>query len=309
MVTMNDGKSSTAAGGASHVADRLMLLIEQRAAPVCIGLDPVLEKLPVAFQPKEPSLAAGADAVRRFSEGVIEAVASIVPCIKVQSACFERFGYAGVLALEKVIIAAGRAGLCVILDAKRGDIGISAGHYAAAASQPYLSSNERPPDWVTVHSYLGRDGITPFLAAGRGAFALVRTSNPTGDAVQSLELKSGGIVADAVAQEIARIGCTEVGRQGYSALGAVVGATKCEDSKRLRELMPQQIFLVPGYGAQGGDVEDVLPCFKPDGRGAIVSASRSVLYASDPKDPAWQHAVADAAWKFSEDVGKAVGLR
>jgi len=292
-----------------HVADRLMLLIEQRAAPVCVGLDPVLEKLPDALKPKSSSLAAAADAVRRFSESVIAAVASIVPCIKVQSACFERFGFAGVQALEQVVNAAGQAGLCVILDAKRGDIGISAAHYAAAASQPYLCANERPPDWVTVHSYLGREGITPFLASGRGAFALVRTSNPSGDTIQSIELAGGGTVAEAVAREVALLGSVDVGRNGYSALGAVVGATKREDARRLRELMPQQMFLVPGYGAQGAGIDDVLPCFQTSGRGAIVTASRSVLYTHDPKDASWPAAVTDAAWNFAEQIGRAVGMR
>ena len=306
---MNDDATTRGAGMAGHVADRLLLAIERHAAPVCVGLDPVLEKLPRDMQPRSDSLAAGAEAVRRFSEGVIQAVAPVVPCVKVQSACFERFGHAGVLALENVICAAAQVELVVILDAKRGDIGISAAHYAAAATQPYLSADAPPPDWVTVHSYLGREAITPFLAAGRGAFALVRTSNPSGDAVQSLGLKSGGTVAEAVAREIAQIGCTEVGRGGYSALGAVVGATKREDAAGLRELMPQQIFLVPGYGAQGGDVDDVLPCFNPDGKGAIVTASRSVLYSYDPPESAWQHMVADAAWRFAEEIGKAVGTR
>jgi orotidine-5'-phosphate decarboxylase len=306
---MDDERTAPSAAIASHVADRLILLMEQRAAPVCVGLDPVLERLPDALKPRDASLAAGADAVRRFSEGVIDAVASIVPCVKVQSACFERFGHAGVLALEKVVGAAGRAGLAVIVDAKRGDIGISAAHYAAAMTQPYLNAGERPPDWITVHSYLGKDGIAPFLASGHGAFALVRTSNPTGDAIQSLELKSGGTVAEAVAQEIARTGCTKVGRDGYSSLGAVIGATRCEDAKKLRELMPQQIFLVPGFGAQGAGVNDVLPCFKADGRGAIITASRSVLYAQNPKDPAWQQAITDAAWNFAEQIGRAVGMR
>jgi orotidine-5'-phosphate decarboxylase len=108
---------------------------------------------------------------------------------------------------------------------------------------------------------------------------------------------------------VARVGADCVGGGGYSSLGAVVGATKPHDAKRLRELMPQQMFLVPGYGAQGGGIDDVLPCFKSDGGGAIITASRSVIYAFKPDDPKWMDSVADAAAKFADEVGRAVGMR
>jgi orotidine-5'-phosphate decarboxylase len=108
---------------------------------------------------------------------------------------------------------------------------------------------------------------------------------------------------------IASIGAKYVGERGYSSLGAVVGATKRDDAKRLREIMPLQLFLVPGYGAQGGGVDDVLPCFKSDGTGAIVTASRSVIYAFKQDDPKWMDSVADAAAKFADEVGRAVGMR
>lgn len=288
-----------------------MAAIEAKRSPVCVGLDPVAERLPASFCAAARSAAAAPDALRDFCVEVIAAVAPHVPCIKFQSACFERYRYRGVLQSSYLIDACkGVSGLEVILDAKRGDIGVSAEHYAAAAFSDDLSEKfHRSADWLTVNTYLGEDGITPFLREGHGAFALVRTSNPGGDQVQNLALKDGRTVAQAVGEMVAHIGSKHVGSHGYSSLGAVVGATKSQDAQRLREIMPQQVFLVPGYGAQGAGIDDILHCFKPDGFGAIVTASRSVIYAFEPDDPKWADSVADAAATFADEVGRAVGMR
>jgi orotidine-5'-phosphate decarboxylase len=221
--------------------------------------------------------------------------------------------------MYRVIAAARQRGLQVILDAKRGDMGLTANHYAAAAFGPDtgdgLGNSATPdkPDWITVNSYLGRDGIEPFLRPHHGAFALVRTSNPGGDALQSLSLAvpagSARTVAEAVAALVADLGEAHVGASGYSSLGAVVGATKPQDAARLRELMPRQIFLVPGFGAQGGNARDVALCFDARGRGAIISASRSVLYAFAPGAAEWNHAVRDAASKMADEVSAAISSR
>ncbi|HMN95872.1 MAG TPA: orotidine-5'-phosphate decarboxylase [Phycisphaerales bacterium] len=283
----------------AHAADRLLDAIDRLDAPVCVGLDPVFARLPAALRGAGEPI----EAVERFSLGVIDAVASSVPCVKPQSACFERYGSAGVAALERVCAAARAAGLVVILDAKRGDIGISAEHYAEAAFA------RGDVDWVTINAYLGEDGIAPFLRPGRGAFALVRTSNPGGDALQRRPLAEGGSVADAVAAIVAALGERHLGGRGYSALGAVVGATKAEDAARLRRLMPKQLLLVPGYGAQGGGAADVLPFFGADGRGAIITASRSVLYPPGSDGADWKSAVAEAAQRFAEEIRAAVRSR
>jgi orotidine-5'-phosphate decarboxylase len=221
--------------------------------------------------------------------------------VKFQSACFERYGWEGVRSLDRLIAEAADFGFVVILDAKRGDIGLTAEHYARA-------TNRTGAQWVTINAYLGADGMAPFLEQG-GAFALVRTSNPGGDALQSLVLKDGRTLADAVSDVVADVGRAHVGECGYSRLGAVVGATKREDAARLRERMPQQILLVPGYGAQGGAVDDVLPCFHPDGRGAIITASRSVIYAFERDDENWVAAVRSAAEAFAAEISGAVRLR
>ncbi|MSR69772.1 MAG: orotidine-5'-phosphate decarboxylase [Phycisphaerales bacterium] len=275
---------------AVHPADRLMQAIDSIGSPVCVGLDPVAEKMPAALAGKPI-----ATALAEFGMGIIRAVSGIVPCVKIQSACYERFGPDGMKALAQTLEVARECGLVTILDGKRGDIGISAEHYAAAIYGQYRA------DWATVNSYLGMDGIVPFLGHG-GAFALVRTSNPGSDALQSLRTAAGPTVSETVADLVAHAGRSTIGACGYSALGAVVGATKSHEAAALRARMPQQIFLVPGFGAQGGTVADILPCFHQDGRGALVTASRSVIFAaaSDPCD--WTSPIQRAATAFAHEV-------
>lgn len=303
----------------SHAADRLLNAIDQRGAPVCVGLDPDVNRLPQSIRPRGNDPVSIVSAIESFCLGVLDAVVEVVPCVKPQAACFERYREVGVASMYRIIAAARQRGLQVILDAKRGDMGLTADHYAAAAFGPMTddgvgdSAKHDSPDWITVNSYLGRDGIEPFLRPGHGAFALVRTSNPGGDALQSLPLASPSdsarTVAEAVAALVADLGKLHVGASGYSNLGAVVGATKARDAARLRELMRQQIFLVPGFGAQGGTARDIGPCFDGSGRGAIVTASRSVLYAFAPGDSNWSQAVRDAARKMSDEVSAAISSR
>jgi orotidine-5'-phosphate decarboxylase len=268
----------------------------------------VVDRLPAAARPASGSAADLVGALREFCLAALAAVAPHVPAVKLQSACFERYRAPGVALLFELIAEAARRDLVVILDQKRGDIGTSAAHYAAAAFGP-AASDDAAPDWITINSYLGADGMRPFLCSGRGAFALVRTSNPGGDAVQDLRLDDGRTVSQAVADLVASVGSETVGIRGYSNLGAVVGATRPEAAAALRARMPQQILLVPGFGAQGGTIDDVLPCFRPDGAGAVVTASRSVLYAFKADDPGWATAVGDAAAALAEQVGRATGWR
>jgi orotidine-5'-phosphate decarboxylase len=293
-----------------HPADAVLDAIDRLAAPACVGIDPVLGRLPEELRPGDASVAGAARAIGAFSLEVLDAVTGRVPCVKFQSACFERYGHAGVEALEQCLKAARQRDLKVILDAKRGDIGLSAEHYAAAVfGDDAASAGPDRPDWVTINAYLGADGIRPFLGAARGAFALVRTSNPGGDAVQTPRLADGRTVAESIAELVASLGESFGGARGYSSLGAVVAATRAEDAARLRRIMPRQLFLVPGFGAQGGGVQDVLPCFDADGRGAIVTASRSVIYAFQEGTEDWRQAIADAADRFADELGRAVGLR
>ncbi len=265
-----------------HFADRLLAACQAKGAPVCVGLDPVYEKLPASLRALEPVAA-----IEAFSMGILEASAAHVPCVKPQAACYERYGAAGFAVYHRVTQAAKDMGLVVVGDAKRGDIGTSSAHYAAG-----LLAGAGGCDALTVNGYLGTDGIAPFLAVaqaeGKGLFALVRTSNPGGDAIQGLRLADGRSIAEAVGDAVAALGQQSVGACGYSLLGAVVGATKREDAAALRARLPQQIFLVPGFGAQGGSADDVRACFKADKTGAIITASRSVIYAFEGKAGDWK---------------------
>lgn len=292
----------------THFADRLNAATERVGAPVCVGLDPVLERLPAAVIGDSP-----AQRLEAFCLGVIDAVAGTVAAVKPQLACFERYGSKGWAAYERVVDRAREAGLIVIADAKRGDIGVSASHYAAA-----LLDGDHPADAVTVSPYLGPDTLEPFVekaaAQNAGLFVLVRTSNPGSDALQSLTLNDGRTVAMAVADMVHQLGRPHVGDTGDSLVGAVVGATKATDAAALRAAMPEQVFLLPGYGAQGATADDARACFHPSPsgrrvpRGAIVTASRSVIYAFDANHAAadWRGAIADAAERFAGAVADAV---
>jgi orotidine-5'-phosphate decarboxylase len=285
----------------THFADRLLDQCRAKGAPVCVGLDPVLERLPEPIDTHNPVAA-----IERFCLGVLDAVEPYVPAVKPQSACFERYGGAGVEVFHRVVRHAKSAGLIVVSDAKRGDIGTSSAHYAAG-----LLAGDTGCDALTVNGYLGGDGLEPFAEVaqrgGKGLFVLVRTSNPGGDAIQSLRLEDGRTVAEAVGDVVATLGQRDVGTSGYSSIGMVVGATKPEDAASLRERYPQQLFLVPGYGAQGGGAEDVRACFKPDGTGALITASRSVIYPDNGGGERagrtrWQDAVAAASEALRDAV-------
>lgn len=286
----------------TNFADRLTDAIDRLNAPACVGLDPVVESLPAALSPKNDSAESSASAIESFSLGVIDAVAETVPAIKVQSACYERFGAPGFASMERVCAHARGAGLLVILDAKRGDIGVSARHYAHAAFVRFGA------DALTVSPYLGMDTLEPMLPgasaefAGTGLFALVRTSNPGSDAIQNLRLESGETLAQRVGAMVAALGESSVGARGYSSVGAVVAATKPADAAAMRAAMPQQIFLVPGFGAQGGTIETVRELFHPNRRGAIVTASRSVIFAFEKDAKDWTKSVRAAAERFVEEL-------
>ncbi len=283
-------------GPKSHAADRLCSAITETGAPACVGLDPVVERLPESVR---SGAASDADAIEAFSNGVLDAAQGIAPAVKLQSACYERHGSAGFAALERVMQRARSMGFVTILDAKRGDIGVSAEHYA------HLAFNVMGADFVTVSAYMGADTVRPFLAEqyqDRGVFALVRTSNPGSDGVQSRRLEDGRSVAQLVADHVATLGDSNIGGAGYSNVGAVVAATKPEDAAALRQRMPEQIFLVPGFGAQGGTVETVRALFDERGMGALITASRSVIYGFDESDADWTAGVRRAAEGFIEQL-------
>ncbi len=309
-----------------HFADRLIEAIRSKGSPVCVGLDPVYEQLPDVIRPNvDRGPSAALDAIVEFSSIVLDAVADHIPVVKFQSACFERYRADGVDALYSLIEEARQQGLLVILDAKRGDIGLSAAHYSSGIFSPWVGDDDLPldgslddlsaaqqqhcsvldsnPDAVTVNSYLGMDGIEPFTENGHGVFALVRTSNPGSDAIQSIQLETGISIAEHIAGLVHELAQESIGESGYSLVGAVVGATKREDIESLREIMPNSMFLVPGYGAQGGTADDVKACFNAhDGLGALITSSRGIIHAFDAADEDWASSVAKAASQFNAEI-------
>lgn len=292
----------------ANFADRLLAAIDAKGAPVCVGIDPVYDKLPDVL--KTASDEAGqVRAVEQFCMTVLERVAAQVPAVKPQSAYFEALGPAGVQLYFDVCKRAKELGLLVIGDVKRNDIGSTATAYA----QAHLL-REDAPDCVTVNGYLGRDGLDPFIeaatATGKGLFVLVRTSNPSGAEIQDLEDSAGVKLYEHMARYVAALDtAATVGESGFSCIGAVVGATWPAQAAELRTMMPKQLFLVPGYGAQGATARDCAASFDASGRGAIVNASRSVLYAFAKEDAAgmdWADAVERAAGALADDVASAV---
>jgi orotidine-5'-phosphate decarboxylase len=284
-------------------ADKLAHAVRRKNSALVVGLDPRLDMLPTeiltaarkAFSdPRE----AAAEAFRIYQARVIERIQPFAVGVKPQIAFYERYGPPGLAAYEHAARQAREAGLLVIGDIKRGDIGSTAAAYAEA-HLPLA-------DAVTVSPYLGTDSLTPFLerAASHdcGLFVLVRTSNPSAAEIQDLEI-DGVPVYERVASLVQRWGADEIGESGYSSVGAVVGATRPDLLARLRELMPRAWFLIPGIGAQGGQASEIGVVFDRAGLGAIVNSSRGILYAyADPSDPAWSDSVAVAAERLRDEL-------
>lgn len=280
----------------THAADQLQAVIDRTGSIACVGLDPRPALLPAAL--KNEALAANGDtaeavasAFLAFNRTLIDAIAGHCAAIKPQAACYEAYGIAGMRCLAETIVHARAKGIPVIIDAKRGDIGSTAEHYQQAylGEAPGLGGAAIPGmggDWLTINGYLGSDGVTPFLdkePGGTGVFVLVKTSNQSSGELQDLPLTGRGPVMEAMASLVAGWGAQRIGECGLSDVGAVVGATYPAQAKRLRELMPDTLFLVPGYGAQGGSASDALAGVRSDGRGVIVNSSRGIIGA-------WQQA-------------------
>ena len=303
---------------AYHFVDDLLEAIADKGSPVCVGIDPVYDKLPEEYRPQVDDEVEHTVGIGNFCQDVLELIAPIVPAVKIQSAYFERYGATGVDLYEQLIDRAHDLDLLVIGDVKRNDIGSTAAAYAEGHLRGLMTKfgpDSRVADAVTVNGYFGADGIKPFVdmaeQESRGVFVLVRTSNPTAKDIQDFTNAAGLKFYEHMAAQVAAIGSAEslIGDRGYSCVGAVVGATWPQEARQLRQLMPQQLFLVPGYGAQGATATDCAAAFKADGTGAIVNASRSVLFAFHDTKYAgleWRLAIQDAARLFAADIAAAV---
>lgn len=250
-----------------NFADRLALAVQEAGTPLVVGIDPWADRLPGLRPGMDRTALAGL--AREFGLAVVGAAAGQVPALKPQFAFFEALGPAGMQALADVCGAARAAGLLVIGDAKRGDIGSTATAYAEATLAPDAPF---PCDALTVSPFLGPDSLQPFLAAaeahGRGLFVLLRTSNPGSSRWQS------PVVEDLSAW----IDTTNAARGAYGPVGAVIGATHPAEGAALRAAMPHTWFLVPGFGAQGGSAADARRMLRPDGLGALINSSRGATF-------------------------------
>src|SRR4051794_23460927 len=309
-----------------HFGERLALAVSSRESQIVLGIDPDPGRLwPAAVEGSsearahlasmlsEAEDAAGgvreasgapahagvvarleaAAAVLAHCLALIDAAGPACVAVKPQLACFERLGAPGWLALEHVVVHARASGLLVLADGKRGDVPVTAAAYGQAlvggTPSPFGTVSGLEADAFTANPLLGRDALEPLIAAARsraaGAYVLVRTSNPGAADILDARLESGERLWERLARLVDELGEDAPG--ALSDVGAVTGATEPEHLARLRQLMPRTPFLLPGIGAQGGDVAALAPAFAPGRAGGLVTASRSIAnaYAQGDQPP------------------------
>ena len=268
----------------------------RKESALVVGLDPIPTRFPEGLRDLPQ-----ARAVREFCRGVLEAVEPYAAAVKLQAAYFERLGPPGMEVYGDLIADAGALGLPAIADVKRGDIGPVAAAYAEAHLAVYGAA------CVTVNPFMGADAVIPFLKearrldGGEGVFVLVATSNPSAESVQG--------VTDPPLFEVAAQLVAELGRGGgdYPDAGAVVGATRPELGRRVRELLPEALFLVPGYGVQGGEAAGIRPLLRRGGAGVLVNSSRGVIYAYEGSQTGYREAAEEAARRTRGEL-RSVGV-
>ena len=270
--------------------NKLISNIRKTNAPIVVGLDPMLNYIPEHIQKKAfaefgETLEGAAEAIWQYNKGIVDATFDLIPAVKPQIAMYEQFGIPGLIAYKKTVEYCKSKDLVVIGDIKRGDIGSTSAAYAVGhlgqvqvGSKKYAGFDE---DFATVNPYLGSDGVKPFMDVckeeKKGIFVLVKTSNPSSGEFQDRVI-DGRPLYEVVGEKVAQWGDELMG-DGYSYVGAVVGATYPEMGKVLRKIMPKTFILVPGYGAQGGKGADLVHFFNEDGLGAIVNSSRGIIAA------------------------------
>ena len=295
----------------SFFSDRLADAVERKRSQLLVGLDPRPDLLPVELRGEaHRSRAAAADACARFCQGLVDAVAPYVVGVKLQLAFFEALGSDGLRAFEESCAYARTAGLLVVADGKRGDIGSTARAYADAYIEQ-LGGVEPLVDALTINPYLGSDSVEPFVAAcrrsGTGLFCLVKTTNAGSADIQDVALADGRPLWQHVAQLVNEWGAGLVGERGLSSIGAVVGATYPRAVAEARNCMPQAVLLLPGIGAQGATPADVARAFTSGPASALVSVSRSVIYAFRVDGADWRKAAAAEAARLRGEVWSVSG--
>jgi orotidine-5'-phosphate decarboxylase len=285
-------------------ADRLVAACRRCGNPVVVGIDPRFEQLPTPLTAgvEAQNRGAVAEAYAKFGCELVDVVAPLVPAVKPQMAFYEQLGIDGMIALKTICDHARSKGLLVVLDGKRNDIGTTAEAYADGLLG---AKSAWGGDALTISPYLGHDSLEPFVKTAverdAGLFILVKTSNPGGGQFQDravADVDGKPPLYRLVAAEVERLAKGSLGECGYGAVGAVVGATYPEQLVELRNAMPHTIFLVPGYGSQGGTAKDCAGAFDANGLGAVINNSRGLIFAHSRKPYAekfgasqWQRAV------------------
>jgi orotidine-5'-phosphate decarboxylase len=301
-----------------HFADRLIAAVRRVKNPVLVGIDPRPEDLPPGFLDRFPDDWAGVGAaLEAFGRDIVDVVAPLVAAVKFQAAFYEAYGPEGIAALRATVRHARESGLIVLLDGKRNDIGSTAEAYARAYLGRVPVGGRFEPVWnvdaITINPFFGSDGIAPFVKVAareeNGVFVLIRTSNASAGEFQDL-VADGRPLYRHIAERLARWAEPHRGASGYSAIGAVVGATYPRQLAELRAELPGVLFLVPGYGSQGGSASDVAGAFDADGLGALINNSRGLTFAyTRPAFQArfgdnWQKAVEHAVREMIDDLAQ-----
>ncbi len=284
----------------TNIMDKLIDKIKETNNPTVIGLDPRYEMIPEYIKNKyQKNLEGVAKAIVEFNKALIDATYDIIPAVKPQIAFYEMYGLEGMKAFEETCKYAKEKGMIVIADIKRGDIGTTAKAYSNAfLGKTKIGEQEESiydVDFVTLNPYMGIDAIKPFIEDcekyNKGAFILVKTSNPSSGDLQDLKLENGEEVYTKVAKLVEEWGKNLIGEYGYSSISAVVGATYPKQLEDLRKVAPHTFFLIPGYGAQGGKAEDIALGFDENGIGGIVNSSRGLMCAY--KSDLWKNKYAE----------------
>jgi orotidine-5'-phosphate decarboxylase len=311
---------------ASNFGDRIGQAVKAKNTPLIVGIDPVYSRLPVQIREHkamndENDIGAAVDAIFEFCTKVVRIVAPLVPAIKINIAYFEKYLWEGVETYYSLISEADALGVEVIGDVKRGDIGHTAVSYAKAhLENPEFADMEDiiTPDAITVNGFAGADGIVPFADVaneqGKGIFVWVRGSNPSAAVIQDFANAEGKMMYEVLAEQVGEIAAQSkrIGSNGYSNVGMVVGGTAPEQAKKLRKKFDKVWFLVPGYGSQGATAKDCLRFCNDDGLGALINASRSIIYAYEKDEykeqfgDNWEKCIEQATIDAKVEISKAM---
>lgn len=265
------------------IIDKLYESVKKNG-PVCVGLDTSVEYIPENIKKTGVSVE---DTIFEYNRNIIDSTFDVAACYKVQIAYYEALGIKGLEVYSKTLKYIKSKNALVIADIKRGDIKKTAEMYAKAHFEGDFES-----DFITLNPYMGLDTIDPYIPYiqknDKGVFVLIRTSNNGAKDLQYLDTKHDKKVYRVLGEKLKSLGAKYLGDCGYSSIGGVMGCTHLEEGREIRKNLSNLFFLIPGYGAQGGNAKDVAVYLK-DGNGGVVNSSRGILMAYKKYDDGWKN--------------------